>query len=649
MSDPLWQPSPLHIADSNLIEFMRRIDAEHATSIVDYAGLHAFSIAEMAKFWSALWDYAGVIGDRGSDRVITDAPTIRDVKFFPDATLNFAENLLRRRDDADAIVFRGEDRVRRTLSHAELYVQVAKASAALADLGVGPGDRVAAWLPNMPETYVLMLAAASIGAVFTSTSPDFGVSGVLDRFGQIEPRVLVVADGYYYSGRERDCLKRAAEIAHGLASVERTIVVAYVNETPDISAIPDAVSWTEAVAARSESEVEFERLPFDHPLYVLYSSGTTGPPKCIVHRAGGILIKHLEEHKLQCDVRPGDRVFYFTTAGWMMWNWLASALASEATLIVYDGSPFQPGPQAMFDMADECKITLFGTSAKFIDAIAKSGMRPADSHDLSSIRTICSTGSPLAHESFDFVYAAIKRDVHLASICGGTDLCGSLIAGDPTSPVWRGEIQRPALGVAVDVFDEDAGPLGFDKGELVCTEAFPSMPLGFWNDPDGEKYRKAYFEKFPNVWRQGDFVSWTCHGGLVVYGRSDATLNPGGVRIGTSEIYRQVEQLEEVIEALVIGQEWGSDTRVVLFVRLVDPIDLDDDLRAKIRRHIRVNSTPRHVPAVIVAVDDIPRTKSGKISELAVTAVVHGREVSNAEALANPEALDHFAKLVELA
>jgi acetoacetyl-CoA synthetase len=563
--------------------------------------------------------------------------------------LNFAENLLRRSDEGEAIVFHGEDKIETRLTFAELHALVSRLQQWLSSQGVTVGSRVAAMMPNMAETVAAMLATAALGATWSSCSPDFGVRGVLDRFGQIEPTVLIACDGYWYAGKRIEVADKLEEVVPALAGVKSTLIVPYLGIAEDVAGrLPNAVSLPKALAPFRAKPVSFERLPFNHPLYMLYSSGTTGVPKCIVHGAGGTLLQHLKEHRLQSDVRPGDRVFYFTTCGWMMWNWLVSALASEATLLLFDGSPFHPDPSVLFDYAERERMTLFGTSAKYIDACKKEGLRPRDTHDLSTVRLMTSTGSPLAAESFDYVYEAVKPDIHLASISGGTDIVSCFVLGDPTSPVWRGEIQAPGLGLAVDVWSEAGRPVRQEKGELVCTRAFPSMPVMFWNDPNGKKYRAAYFERFPGVWHHGDFAEWTAHGGLVIHGRSDATLNPGGVRIGTAEIYAQVEQIPEVVEALAIGQDWDNDVRVVLFVRLRDGATLDDKLTRAIKTKIRTGASPRHVPARVVQVADIPRTKSGKITELAVRDIVHGREVKNVEALANPEALALYRDLPEL-
>ncbi|THF67119.1 acetoacetate--CoA ligase [Pseudothauera nasutitermitis] len=645
---PLWRPSEARIAAAGITAFTHRAETRWGIALPDYEALHAWSVRAPEQFWTSVWEYGEVIGEPGST-VLADGECMPGARWFPEARLNFAQNLLRARDERDALVFWGEDRVKNRLSHADLYRQVARFAAALREQGVGPGDRVAAYLPNLPETVVAMLATASLGAIFSSASPDFGVQGVLDRFGQIEPKVLVACDGYYYNGKVIDCLGKLAEVAARLPSVKRVVVVPYVHAHPDLGGIAHARLLADFVAAQHDvTEIEFAQLPFDHPLYILYSSGTTGVPKCIVHGAGGTLLQHIKEHRLHADVRPGDRLFYFTTCGWMMWNWLVSGLAPGATLLLYDGSPFAGQGTLLFDYADAEGMTHFGTSAKFIDALAKAGAAPARSHRLDTLRAVLSTGSPLVPEGFDYVYRDIKADVCLSSISGGTDILSCFVLGNPALPVWRGEIQCKGLGMAVDVFDEDGSPVREQKGELVCTRPFPSMPIGFWKDDDGARYRAAYFERFPGVWCHGDFCEITAHGGLIIHGRSDATLNPGGVRIGTAEIYRQVEKLEEVIEALVIGQDWQDDVRVVLFVKLREGRVLDDELVQRIRRTIRDNTTPRHVPGKILQVDDIPRTKSGKVVELAVRNLVHGRPVKNIEALANPEALEQFRDRSEL-
>jgi len=648
MTEPLWRPSPQRVASSNLERFADYVRDRHGVDAPDYASLHLWSVTNRAEFWDAVWEFCQVVAQRKGDAVLEQGERMPGARWFPEARLNFAENLLRRRDDSTALIFYGEDRVRRSVSFSELYDGVARLAQALEAAGIGPGDRVAGYLPNMPEAIIAMLAAACVGATWTSCSPDFGVQGVVDRFGQVEPRILFCADGYYYNGKRFDSLVRLPEILARLPSIEHAVVVSYGDETPSVEALDRAITLDGFAGGFEGGEIAYQHLPFDHPLYIMFSSGTTGAPKCIVHGAGGTLLQHLKEHRLHTDLKPGERLSYFTTCGWMMWNWLVSGLASGATLLLYDGAPFYPDGNRLFDIADEIGLNVFGTSAKFIDAVKKAGLEPRKSHDLGSLKTLLSTGSPLMPESFDFVYESIKKDLCLSSISGGTDLISCFALGNPTLPVHRGEIQCLGLGMKVEAFDDDGRSVVEEKGELVCTAAFPSMPVGFWNDPDGSRYRAAYFEKYPNVWCHGDYVRLTERGGMVVYGRSDAVLNPGGVRIGTAEIYRQVEQLGEVVEALVIGQEWKGDVRVVLFVVLREGVTLDDGLRKKICAQVRANTTPRHVPSRIVQVADIPRTKSGKITELAVRDVVHGRQVKNQEALANPEALEQFKDLAEL-
>ncbi|MBL8443414.1 MAG: acetoacetate--CoA ligase [Zoogloeaceae bacterium] len=644
----LWQPSAERIAAASITHFAHAAEQRWKRTLPDFAALHAWSINETEEFWTSVWDFGEVIGERGNT-VLADGDRMPGAKWFPEARLNFARNLLRSRDDHDALVFWGEDKVKNRMSHGELYREVARFAAAMREMGVVAGDRVAAYMPNMPETVIAMLAAASIGAIFTSASPDFGLQGVVDRFGQTEPKLLIAADGYFYNGKIVDSLGKLAEIVGRLPSLQRVVVVPYVHKAHELKAIRHARMYADFVAPHhDETEIEFAALPFDHPLYVMYSSGTTGVPKCIVHCAGGALLQHIKEHRLHADVRPGDRLFYFTTCGWMMWNWLVSGLAAGATLLLYDGSPFIGKGTILFDYAEAESMTHFGTSAKFIDAIAKIDLKPREEYKLDALRAMMSTGSPLAPEGFEYVYREIKADLQLSSISGGTDIISCFVLGCPVLPVWRGEIQCKGLGMAVEVFDEQGRPVVGEKGELVCTRPFPVMPIGFWGDPDGSRYRAAYFERFDNIWCHGDFCEVTEHGGLIIYGRSDATLNPGGVRIGTAEIYRQVEKLEQVLESIVIGQDWAGDVRVVLFVKLRDGVALDDELLGRIRKTIRDNTTPRHVPAKILQVADIPRTKSGKIVELAVRNVVHGQAVKNVEALANPEALEHFANRPEL-
>ncbi|MCV3242191.1 acetoacetate--CoA ligase [Mesorhizobium sp. ZC-5] len=644
----LWTPTAEQIADAPVTAFMAAASKKAGQDFSTYAELHAWSVGSREAFWELVWDFCGVVGDRG-ERTLVDGDRMPGASFFPDARISFAENLLRKIGGGDALVFRGEDKVERRMSWNELHALVSRLQQLFRSLGVKTGDRIAAMMPNMPETVAAMLAATSLGAIWSSCSPDFGEQGVLDRFGQIEPVVFIAPDGYWYNGKAIEVAGKVAAVVGKLPSVRKTLIVDYLGMSGDIAdTIDGAASLEAAIEPFAAKPVTFERLPFAHPLYILFSSGTTGIPKCIVHSAGGTLIQHVKEQRLNCGIQDGDRVFYFTTCGWMMWNWLVSGLASGATLLLYDGSPFYPDGNTIFDFADAEKMTYFGTSAKFIDAVRKAGLRPIDTHDLSSVRTLSSTGSPLSPEGFDYVYEAIKKDAHLASISGGTDIAACFVLGVPIQPVWSGEIQVPGLGMAVDVWDDDGHPVRGEKGELVCTRAFPSMPVMFWNDPSGEKYHAAYFDRFDNIWCHGDFAEWTEHGGMIIYGRSDATLNPGGVRIGTAEIYNQVEQLPEVAEAICIGQDWDRDVRVVLFVRLAAGATLDEDLTNRIKAKIRNGATPRHVPAKIVAVTDIPRTKSGKITELAVRDVVHGRAVKNKEALANPEALELFRDLKEL-
>ncbi len=632
--------------------FRRRVAAEHP-EVVDTIALHEWSVRDPGGFWQHVWHDCGVVGDPGPIVFQPGAGgDVRTGRFFPEAQLSYAENVLAERAgaNAEAIIAVTENGDRRVTTWVELRAAVAAMAAALTADGVQPGDRVAAYMPHVTETLIAFLAANAIGATFTSTSSDFGTAGVVDRFGQTEPTVLVAADGYRYSGKSFDCLGRIAEISAELPTLRRTVVVGVLSAEPDVAAIANGVRWTDYLAPHRGAPLTFRRVPGDHPVYILYSSGTTGKPKCITHRALGVLLMHLKEHQLHCDIRPGDRVLYFTTCGWVMWNWLASGPASGATIVLFDGNPFHPEASILFDIAESERLTLLGVSAKYIDSVGKAGLRPRDTHDLSALRTVCSTGSPLSDDGFHWIYDAVKPDVHLASISGGTDLAGCFVGGDPTRPVYMGEIQGPALAMAVEVYDIDGNRVTAPgvKGELVCTLPFPSMPVSFWGDSDGSKYSAAYFERFPGIWAHGDFASWTEQGGMVIHGRSDATLNAGGVRIGTAEVYAQVERVPGVIEAVAIGQEWDGDTRIVLFVRLADGLALTDELQAEIKRVLRVNASPRHVPARIVQVSDIPRTRSNKISELAVADVVNGREVRNTEALANPEALAEFRERPEL-
>ena len=648
MSQPLWTPSPERIEQTNVTSLINKINADWDVSLTDSEHLHQFSVTEMEKFWRSLIEYAELNGETWTGPELVDRNKLPGAKWFPEARFNYAENILKRRDDADAFVFWGEDKVKRRMSFKTLYYQVSSISQALKGMGVGPGDKVAGYLPNLPETIIATLAAASLGAAWSSCSPDFGAQGVLDRFSQIKPKVVFCANGYHYNGKTHDSLEKVEEIVIQLPSVEHVVVIEYLDGAPDLSGLKNAQHWGDVIANHAPNEIEFAQLPFDQPLYIMFSSGTTGAPKCIIHSAGGSLLKHASEHLLHCNMKRDDRIFFFSTCGWMMWNWLVSSLAWGATVLLYDGSPFYPSPNILFDYVDAENMTLFGTSAKFIDALSKNGVRPMDTHDLGSVKIMCSTGSTLAPEGFDYVYGAIKKNVHLVSFTGGTDIMGCFMSGDPTKPVWRGELQQAVYGMDVDVFDDNGKSIQGEKGELVCKQPFPTVPLGFLGDPDGSRYHDAYFAVYDNIWCQGDFVEHTEHGGYIMFGRSDATLNPGGVRIGTAEIYRQVERLDEVKESIVIGQSWDNDVRVVLFVVLSAELTLDDKLTKKIQNQVRANCTPRHVPAKILQVEDIPRTKSGKITELAVRDVVHGRVVKNVEALANPEALAFYEGRVEL-
>ncbi len=648
ISEIVWTAPQKRIDASAMTRLMRELSEHHDAPGKDDRTFHRWTVENLEQFWSTLWQDCGFIGDPGPT-VVTDPDRMPGARWFPLAHINYAENLLRRRNaDDTAILFRREDGFTSALTFAELCAQVSQCARALADAGAGPGDRVCAYMPNCPEAAVAMLAAVSLGAVFSSASPDFGVRGVLDRFGQIEPKVLIAANGYVYNGRVHDRMTMVQDIAAGLPTVQKVLLVPFADMQTDVTTVSHAVLWPEVLSDYMPSDLSFTRVPFDHPLFIMFSSGTTGAPKCIVHGHGGTLLQHIKEHRYHLDIRTGDRVFYFTTCGWMMWNWLMSALASGAILCLYDGAPAYPSMTTLFDYVTEEDISFFGTSAKFIDALKTAGVSPGRTHDLSSLRTIGSTGSPLSPDSFDYVYAHIKDDVHLASIAGGTDIIACFVGGNPRRPVRRGEIQGPALAMDVAIFDSNGKRVVGEAGELVCANAFPSMPIGFWNDPDGSRYHAAYFETFPNVWTHGDWVEETEHGGFIIYGRSDATLNPGGVRIGTAEIYRVVEGMDGITEALVVGQDWQDDVRIVLFVTLNTNRELEDSLIKEIKTRIRQDCSPRHVPEKILAVTDIPRTRSGKISELAVRDVLHGRPVKNTEALANPEALDQYKDRSEL-
>lgn len=644
---PLWTPSADRVRNANLTSFLDAVNRDRGMSLENYADLHRWSIEQPAEFWPAIWDFCGVVASKRGDRVVEHGDRMPGARWFPDARLNFAENLLRDGGAETAMVFRAEDGATRRIGREELRRTVARLARGLRALGIQPGDRVAAYMPNIPETVAAMLAATSIGAIWSSCSPDFGLDGVVDRFGQIRPRVLITANGYQYKGKPYDSLGIVRDVCEQVESIEQVVIVPFVDldDSPEVAG---AVGWDDFLGADDEPDLVFEQLPFDHPIYILYSSGTTGKPKCIVHSAGGTLIEHLKELMLQTDLRAGSRFFYHTTCGWMMWNWLVSGLAVGCTLYLYDGFPFFPDDKALFDYAADERIEFFGTSAKYIAAAEKAGIKPRETHDLSSLQAILSTGSPLAPDSFEYVYRDIKQDVHLASISGGTDIVGLFAGGNPTAPVYSGELQCIPLGKDVRVFDGNGKSVVGEAGELVCVKPFPAMPVYFWNDEDGSRYHAAYFDVYPGVWRHGDWVEMTERGGMVIAGRSDAVLNPGGVRIGTSEIYREVEKLPEVLEGIAVGQDWQGDERIVLFVKLRDGVSLDDELVARIRGQVREGASPRHVPARVLAVDDIPRTKSGKIVELAVKNVLHGRPVKNTEALANPEALEHFKNRPEL-
>ncbi len=646
MSSPLWTPSPARVRDANITRFLDYVRREYDPHVTSQAALYRWSVEHPEKFWPQVWAFCGVKASVSWDQVLAHGDRMPGAQWFTGSRLNFAENLLRYRDERTAIVFRSENGTRVALTYKQLYRQVAGLADALRKTGVGPGDRVAGFMPNRPEAVIGMLAATSLGAVWSSCSPDFGINGVLDRFGQIAPKVLITSDGYFYAHKSIDSLERIRGVLEKLDSVQQVVVVPYLSERPDISRVPKAVHWADYLT--EAEEIEFAQLPFDHPIYIMYSSGTTGIPKCIVHGAGGTLLQHLKELVLHTDLSREDVLFYFTTCGWMMWNWLVSGLAVGATLLLYDGSPFHPKHDILWRIADEEGISIFGTSAKYLSAAEKFEVQPRAQYPLARLRTITSTGSPLLPENSEYVYRDIKSDVCLCSISGGTDIISCFALGNPTLPVYPGELQCRGLGMAVEIWDEDGKPLRGEPGELVCVKPFPSMPVFFWNDPEGKKYHEAYFERFPNVWRHGDWAELTAHNGLIIYGRSDATLNPGGVRIGTAEIYRQVEKLPEIIESIAVGQDWEGDVRVILFVRLREGVTLDETLVARIKKTIRDNTTPRHVPAKIIAVADIPRTISGKITELAVRNVIHGKPVKNTDALANPQALEHYRNLPEL-
>ena len=650
MSTQLWEPSEDRVRGALLENFMSRAERRHGLDLPSYDAVWEWSVKQPGEFWKLVWDYCGVLGEGDPGLALQADGDLIDAEFFPHAQLNFARNLMQLRGSGAAIIAHAEHGERRKLSWDELHDQVSRTSRALKDLGVGKGDRVAAYMPNIPEAVIAMLATTAIGAIWSSCSPDFGAQGVLDRFGQIEPKVLFTANGYRYNGKMFDCLKTISEVAAKIPSLTNVIVVPYTATSPDLSGLNGkGIGYAELQQKYERKCIAYEPMAFNDPLCILFSSGTTGVPKCIVHRAGGVLLQHLKEHQLQCDIKTGDRVFYFTTCGWMMWNWLVSCLASGATIVLFDGSPFYPDGNRLAALAENDRVTHFGTSAKYLDACAKAGVAPAKTHKLSRLRTILSTGAPLSPELFDYVYRDWKADCCLSSIAGGTDIVGCFVGGNPIGPVYRGECQKRHLGMDVQAFDEHGNALQNQPGELVCRSPHPSMPWGFWDDPDRKRYRETYFEAFDGVWHHGDLIALKDTGGVVFYGRSDATLNPGGVRIGTAEIYRQVERITDVADSVVVSQDWDDDVRIVLFVQLRDDVDLDDDLIARIKAEIRTNTTPRHVPAKVLAVTDIPRTKSGKTAELAVRDIIHGRAVRNQHALANPQALALFENLPALA
>ena len=648
MAELLWKPSPQRIEQANLTRFIRFVNKNQGTDFQDYAGLYDWSIKNIPAFQEALWQFYEPIHSKSYDQVVQGLDKMPGAKWFVGAELNFAENLLRFRDEREALVFRSEPGETRRITYAQLYDQTARVARTLKELGVQPGDRVVGFMPNMPETVVAMLAATSLGAAWSSCSPDFGFQGVMDRFGQIQPKVLFTANGYYYNGKSFDSLGPVAQVKSEIKSLEKVIVIPFTEDDPDLSQVPGAISWAEALGDGDPPEMNFAQLPFDHPLYILYSSGTTGVPKCMVHGAGNVLMQHYKELGLQSDLKREDRIFYFTTCGWMMWNWLISSLALGATALLFDGSPFYPDPGVLWQYAQDENMTIFGTSARYLAAIENEGLKPGQDYDLKTLKTVLSTGSPLSIESFRYVYRDIKEDVCLSSISGGSDLVGCFAGGNPIGPVYAGQLQVRNLGMAMEAWDANGKPVVGEKGELVCTKPWPSMPIMFWNDPDGSKYHSAYFGVYPNIWYHGDFCEVTTEGGVIMFGRSDTTLNPGGVRIGTAEIYRQVEKLLEIADSLVVGQDWENDVRILLFVKLNARVELDDDLVKKIKTAIRTNCTPRHVPAKVIEVTDIPYTISGKKVELAVRNVIHGREVKNKDALANPQALDFYQSLPDL-
>jgi acetoacetyl-CoA synthetase len=648
MAKMLWKPSEARIKNSHMYRFMNFVNKKYGKKFTEYAPLYEWSVENIPDFWAAMWEFAEIKASKPYDKVVDNPNKMPGTKWFSGARLNFAENLLRYRDDRAALIFQGEDRATRKVTYAELYDEVARLAKPLRELGVKPGDRVVGFVPNMPEAIFAMLAATSAGATWSSCSPDFGIKGVLDRFGQIKPKVLFTANGYWFKGKNLDSVERISNILRELPSIEKVVVVPYTEKEPDIRSIPNAVHYRDFRSSESNLKIEFEQLPFEHPHYIMYSSGTTGLPKCMVQSAGGVLINQMKELLLHSNLKREDTIFYFTTCGWMMWNWLTCGLAVGATLVLYDGNPFHPDPGALWKMAQDHKITHFGTSAGYIAALMAAGVKPGKEYDLTPLRTLLSTGSPLSVEGFEFIYDHVKKDIQLASISGGSDINGCFAAGNPMGPVYAGELQCRCLAMKVEALDERGKPARNQQGELVCLAAAPSMPIYFWDDPKGEKYHNAYFDVYPGIWRHGDFIEINDRGGVVIYGRSDATLNPGGVRIGTAEIYRQVEQMPEIEDSLVVGQDWKGDVRVILFVKLAAGQKLTDELKKKINTTLRTSASPRHVPAKIIAVPDVPYTLNMKKVELAVKKAIQGQAVLNKDALRNPEVLDFYANIGEL-
>ncbi len=647
MSKVLWKPDEQQIENANMTRFIGKINEQYGLALSSYDELYQWSIDNIPEFWKAMWEFGDIVHSKAFNEIVNDLDKMPGARWFTGARLNYAENLLRHRDDRPAIIFQGEEKVKQSITYSELYDETARLAKALRDAGVKTGDRVAGFMPNMPEAIIAMLAATSIGAIWSSCSPDFGIKGVLDRFGQIEPKILFTADGYFYKDRGFDSLERISGIIDSLPSVEKIIVVPYTQEKPDISRLPNAIIYEDFLSKEEGLDIQFEQLPFDHPLYIMYSSGTTGVPKCIVHGAGGTLIQHLKELMLHTDLKRHDNIFYFTTCGWMMWNWLVTSLAVGATVLLFDGNPFYPDAYSLFNFAKEQGMTVFGTSAKYIASLENAGVKLGPD-DIPTVRAMLSTGSPLSEENFEYVYKDIKTDLVLSSISGGTDIISCFALGNPIGPVISGELQCSGLGMRVEAFNDLGNPVINQQGELVCTAAFPSMPIYFWNDPDTVKYKEAYFNKFPGIWHHGDYILITEQGGVIIYGRSDATLNPGGVRIGTAEIYNVVENMSEIEDSIVVGQDWDNDVRVILFVKMKEGVELTEELVKNIRTQIRSNTTPRHVPEKIIAIADIPYTINGKKVELAVRKTIHNQEIKNKDALGNPESLELYKDLKEL-